>query len=163
MQEINKNPNHDCCIIYSCMHVKTVNLSLFWNSFGCKWRRLLSLFASFVHLLLFPPSSWDPYDLYSNFFSRSLYCILMCWFLSPVYHISDPVGPIFPSSVCCPTSVTSPLLYPDMIFVKPFTRPKFLGQQFTQKRVNHYNSKFATKVRKYCKWPFLRQNSTNNI
>ena len=33
----------------------------------------------------------------------------------------------------------------DMIFVKTFTRPEFFGLNFTQKRINWINGKFATK------------------
>ena len=37
----------------------------------------------------------------------------------------------------------------DMIFVKKFTRPEFLGQKFyPKKRVNRENGKFTTKQRK---------------
>ena len=52
-------------------------------------------------------------------------------------------------------SLTSPS---DMIFVKKFTRPEFLGQKFyPKKRVNRDNGKFTTKQRKSFKSTNLQQ------
>ena len=49
---------------------------------------------------------------------------------------------------------------PDMIFVKNFTRPEFLGPRFYPKKcVNRDNDKFTTKQRKFFKLLNLRQNS----
>ena len=50
----------------------------------------------------------------------------------------------------------------DMIFVKKFTRPEFLGQKFyPKKRVNRDNGKFTTKQRKSFKSTNLRQKCGN--
>ena len=52
------------------------------------------------------------------------------------------------------------MLCTDMIFVKNFTRPEFLGPRFyPKKRVNRDNGKFTTKQRKFFKLLNLRQNS----
>ena len=48
----------------------------------------------------------------------------------------------------------------DLIFVKKFTRPEFLGPRFYPKKcVNRDNDKFTTKQRKFFKLLNLRQNS----
>ena len=43
-------------------------------------------------------------------------------------------------------------LKPDMIFVKTFTRPEFLGPKFYTKCVNLNNGKFATKQREFTQY-----------
>ena len=53
-----------------------------------------------------------------------------------------------------------PTVNTDMIFVKNFTRPEFLGPRFYPKKcVNRDNDKFTTKQRKFFKLLNLRQNS----